>query len=100
LLIRQPVRTLSSPIDLYFGLYGIGDEALFMGGVMQAVLLGGGRSPLSAVGNARAERDRTDPGHARIVLRHRADRFIVVAVHLESLFARQMKKRDHVAAGN
>src|SRR5205809_6789905 len=68
--------------------------------MMQTLLLFGRGSLIGPVANLWMKRDRTYPGHTFLVLRHHAHRLVVVAVHLETLFGRQVKKRQHMATRN
>jgi len=68
--------------------------------MMQWFFISWRRRFVSAINNFWIERDQADPRHAFFVLGHHADGFIFVAVNLETLFGRQKKKREHVAARN
>src|SRR6266702_846866 len=64
---------------------GVGNEALFVGQVMEPLLIGWRGQPLATVSDLRAKGDLTHPSRAAVVFVGHADRLIVVAVHLEAL---------------
>ena len=68
--------------------------------VVQVLLVSGIGKFLAAVNDLGMERHGTDPRHALLVLGHRADGFVFVAVHLETLPRGDEKKREHVTTGN
>jgi len=58
------------------------------------------RQFISAVDDFWIKPGKTDPRHAYFIFGHHSNRFILIAVYLKSLFGRQIKKREHVAARN
>src|SRR6266567_3701550 len=64
---------------------GVGNEALFVGQVMEPLLVGWRGQPLATVSDFRVKSNLTHPSRAALIFARHADRFVVVTVHLEAL---------------
>src|SRR6266700_1013275 len=64
---------------------GVGNEAPFVGEVVEPLFIGWRGQPLATVSDFRVKSDLTHPSRAALVLAGHADRLVVVAVHLEAL---------------
>src|SRR6266704_5309939 len=69
----------------HLGFDGVGNEALFVGQVVEPLLIGWHGQPLAAISDLRVKSDLTHPSRAALIFARHADRFVVVAVHLEAL---------------
>src|SRR5208283_1470361 len=89
----NPCPSVSGSYHNHFGFNGIGDEALFMRGVMQSLLVRRRGKLVATINNFRMKPDRTHPRHSLLVFGHDAHGFVMIAVHLEPLLASQIQIR-------
>ena len=91
-------RSMFKTGDEDFCFDGVGDEALFVGGVVQAGFVGVGRLFVAGVGNVWVEGDFAHPWNAAFVVGHFADGAIFVGVDLEAFFAGEPDEGEEMAA--
>lgn len=84
--------------DEDFGFDGVGDEALFVGGVVKAGFVGVRWFFVAGVGDVWIEGDFADPRNAAFVVGHFADGAIFVSVDLEAFFAGEPDEDEEMAA--
>ena len=71
-----------------------------MSQMMQMFFIRRRRQFISVENDFWIERHQTQPRHSLFIFGHHTNGFIFVAVNLESLFGRQIKKREHMATRN
>src|SRR5690606_4474763 len=82
----------------HLGLDRVGDEALLVGGMMQALELRRRRPAIAAEGDLGAQGDHRHGHPALFVFLHDAHGCIGIAVHHEALLRRERQEKQHMAA--